>query len=143
MEGGSGWCRVMHEVSGDRLQPWPGSARQISVRACALAKNALQQYAAEAGENRQFGEQLGPTRASRAMAIVHAELVLIHPWPNGNGRHAREATDLLLRRWRRPAFSWGAASKHAGGQEARQEYLRALRAADAGDLEPLMRFVRS
>ncbi len=78
-----------------------------------------------------------------AAARFHHQLVLIHPWPNGNGRHAREATDLLLRRWGRPAFSWGAAAERADGKELRQEYLRALRAADAGSFEPLLRFVRS
>lgn len=76
-------------------------------------------------------------------ARFHHQLVLIHPWPNGNGRHAREATDLLLRRWGRPPFSWGSASTRDDNQGARREYLNALRAADGGSFEALMRFVRS
>lgn len=84
-----------------------------------------------------------PEELDAVAARFHHQLVLIHPWPNGNGRHAREATDLLLRRWGRPPFSWGAASKRADSQELRQEYLRALRAADAGKMEPLVRFVRT
>lgn len=84
-----------------------------------------------------------PDELDAVAARFHHQLVLIHPWPNGNGRHAREATDMLLRKWGRPPFSWGAASKRADNQELRQEYLRALRAADGGNVEPLMRFVRT
>jgi Fic-DOC domain mobile mystery protein B len=35
----------------------------------------------------------------------HHELVLIHPFPNGNGRHSRLATDLLLERNGQPRFT--------------------------------------
>jgi Fic-DOC domain mobile mystery protein B len=38
-------------------------------------------------------------------ARFHHRLVSIHPFPNGNGRHARLATDLLLVALGRPRFS--------------------------------------
>ena len=38
---------------------------------------------------------------------LHHKLVFIHPFPNGNGRHARLMADLLLRRLGAPALSWG------------------------------------
>jgi Fic-DOC domain mobile mystery protein B len=44
----------------------------------------------------------------------HHRLVQIQPWANGNGRHARLATELLLREWKRPPFTWG----HAAGGES-------------------------
>lgn len=72
----------------------------------------------------------------------HHRLVRIHPWPNGNGRHARLATDLLLREWNRPAFTWGGPAE-ANGDDVRRGYLSALRAADAGSFEELLRFARS
>ncbi len=37
----------------------------------------------------------------------HHRLVAIHPFPNGNGRLARMAADLLAVRLGRPRFSWG------------------------------------
>jgi Fic-DOC domain mobile mystery protein B len=73
----------------------------------------------------------------------HHRLVQIHPWPNGNGRHARLATDLLLREWNRPAFTWGDAVSDESGEAVRRRYISALRAADAGEFEALRRFVRS
>ena len=75
-------------------------------------------------------------------ARFHHRLVLIHPFPNGNGRHARLMTDVLLRRNGAAAFSWGGAGLEAGG-DARDRYLAALRAADAGDYAALLVFVRS
>jgi Fic-DOC domain mobile mystery protein B len=73
----------------------------------------------------------------------HHELVSIHPWPNGNGRHSRLATDALLTRWGRPAFSWGAGTDPPAHEDIRERYIRALRDADNGDYRELRRFVRS
>lgn len=72
----------------------------------------------------------------------HHRLVVIHPFPNGNGRHARLMTDVLLLRNGAAAFSWGGANLEASG-DARDRYLTALRAADAGDYALLLDFVRS
>ncbi len=43
--------------------------------------------------------------------------------------------------YKQPVFSWGAASLLRAG-EARAAYLTSLKAADAGDIEPLLRFAR-
>ena len=75
-------------------------------------------------------------------ARFHHRLVLIHPFPNGNGRHARLATDLLLVKLGRPRFSWGSVNLVDPG-ETRQKYVAALRAADNHDIGPLFEFVRS
>lgn len=73
-------------------------------------------------------------------ARFHHRLVQIHVFPNGNGRHAREATDALLRQWRLPPFAWGTGLEPA---DARAAYLAALRAADAHDCRVLLRFLQS
>ncbi len=72
----------------------------------------------------------------------HHKLVFIHPYPNGNGRHARLATDLLLRSMGQKPFSWGRKGLTNAG-ETRAQYIAALRAADRHDFEGLARFVRS
>jgi Fic-DOC domain mobile mystery protein B len=72
----------------------------------------------------------------------HHRLVQIHPFPNGNGRHARVMTDLLIRATGTTPFSWGSATPGTPA-DTRRAYILALRAADAGDLGPLYRFVRS
>jgi fido (protein-threonine AMPylation protein) len=62
----------------------------------------------------------------------HHRLVLIHCFPNGNGRHARFVADLLSKAVQLPLFSWGGAhsfrEKDKGSM--RSLYLAALRSAD-------------
>lgn len=68
---------------------------------------------------------------------LHHQLVVVHPWPNGNGRWARLMADALLRAQLQPRFTWG-----AGITNARVEYLSALRKADRGDVSLLFAFAR-
>lgn len=72
----------------------------------------------------------------------HHRLVAIHPFPNGNGRHARLAADLLIERLGGSPFSWGGGSLANVG-ELRARYVAALRAADNHDIAPLIEFARS
>ncbi|MEZ5551537.1 MAG: mobile mystery protein B [Pseudomonadales bacterium] len=75
-------------------------------------------------------------------ARFHHKLVYIHPYPNGNGRHARLAADILLKEMGQDPFTWGRANLRDAG-EARKTYIDALRAADGHDIGPLLEFVRS
>jgi Fic-DOC domain mobile mystery protein B len=75
-------------------------------------------------------------------ARFHHRLVSIHCYPNGNGRHARLAADLLLKSMGRQRFSWGGKNLVDVG-ETRQRYIAALQAADGHDIGPLLEFVRS
>ena len=72
----------------------------------------------------------------------HHDLVVVHPFPNGNGRWSRMAGDLLAVRLGRDRFTWGAADLRAQG-DPRSRYLAALRAADLHDFTPLIGFARS
>jgi Fic-DOC domain mobile mystery protein B len=76
-------------------------------------------------------------------ARFHHRLVWIHPFPNGNGRMARLMTDVLLTtQLQQPRFSWGSAHL-VDISQTRQQYVQALRAADGGQIHPLLDFVRS
>ena len=73
----------------------------------------------------------------------HHRLVHIHPFANGNGRHARLIADILLENvLGRPPFTWGQASLVQKGQD-RTKYIESLIAADRGDYQSLLEFVRS
>jgi fido (protein-threonine AMPylation protein) len=73
----------------------------------------------------------------------HHRLTAIHPFPNGNGRHARLMTDILLvHLLGQPHFTWGSGNLVNAGV-CRQEYINSLRAADRHDYSKLLAFVRS
>ena len=73
----------------------------------------------------------------------HHRLTVIHPFPNGNGRHARLMTDILLiHLLKQQRFSWGSGNLVSAG-DCRQQYINALRAADRHDYAALLAFARS
>lgn len=74
-------------------------------------------------------------------ARLHHRLVWIHPFPNGNGRHARIYTDVFLVNHQRSKFTWGQGNLVAPTQ-TRKAYIHALREADWHNFEPLFDFVR-
>ncbi|MFT3676405.1 MAG: mobile mystery protein B [Chitinophagaceae bacterium] len=77
-----------------------------------------------------------------ALRFKH-RLVSVHCFPNGNGRHSRLMADIIVSKlYTQPVFSWGAVGLTRKG-EARRTYLTALKAADAGDIQPLLKFARS
>jgi Fic-DOC domain mobile mystery protein B len=81
--------------------------------------------------------------ADELAARFHHKLVKIHAFPNGNGRHARLATDVLLtKQLGKKAFTWGSASIEKEG-EICIKYIEALRRADKEDYRALFEFVRS
>jgi Fic-DOC domain mobile mystery protein B len=71
----------------------------------------------------------------------HHRLVLIHPFPNGNGRHARLITDVLLTQNGQPRFSWGR-EQLKDSSMIRKQYIDALRDADKHNYVALAKFVR-
>lgn len=138
--------RTLHRRMFDKTWAWAGKYRTSDKSIGPYQWHEVPRLMSDLIENTKAQYERAkhsPEQLDAVAARFHHQLVLIHPWPNGNGRHAREATDLLLRRWGRPAFSWGRASKRAEDQDVRGEYLGALRAADSGNFEALMRFVRS
>ena len=70
-------------------------------------------------------------------------LVSIHCFPNGNGRHSRMIADIIIEKiFQQPVFSWGSKSL-SDENDSREKYLIAIRKADKGDFELLLKFARS
>jgi Fic-DOC domain mobile mystery protein B len=87
----------------------------------------------------------GPARfAADECAIRFGHrLVVVHPFPNGNGRWSRLAADALVVALGGKRFSWGGASlTETSG--VRRRYITALQTADhTGDVARLIEFARS
>jgi len=77
-----------------------------------------------------------------AAARFHHELVRIHPFPNGNGRHARISADIFLAEaFDHPPIDWESGADLTNNGDRRVAYIAALRAADGHDFDPLLAFV--
>lgn len=73
----------------------------------------------------------------------HHMLVSIHPFINGNGRHARLMADLMLQNvFSKSPFTWGS-KELTSSSDNRNRYLQALYTADKFDYQPLLEFAKS
>ncbi|MBI1882753.1 MAG: mobile mystery protein B [Chlamydiae bacterium] len=72
----------------------------------------------------------------------HHRLVAIHLFVNGNGRHARLMTDLLLERiLKQKPFTWNINNLNTE-KDVRNFYITALQKADKEDYSMLLEFIR-
>ena len=89
-----------------------------------------------------IGFQVVGTQSKRhIIANLHHQLVKIHLFPNGNGRHARLVCDVLSQCLEIETPHWNGQNL-IDREESRKLYLLSLRHADkTGSLEPLIKFM--
>lgn len=74
-------------------------------------------------------------------ARLQHRLTWIHPFKNGNGRHARMMTDIFLHSRRHPLPRWPQIQLMAQGDDVRQAYIAAMKLADLDDFSALSQFI--
>lgn len=93
-------------------------------------------------DDARYWAQNGKYEPLEAAARFHHRMVQIHPFPNGNGRHARIAADVYLSDYfNHLPIEWASSLDLQADSQRRVDYITALRAADAGDLDLLFKFV--
>ena len=134
------YVRKLHQKMFDQTWKWAGQYRRTEKNIGIPVQEIREKLVALFGDVRYW--IANQTFSPDEIAVrFHHRLVAIHPFPNGNGRHARLMADLFLMKLGRPAFTWGSRELVRQG-EARARYLDAVRAADNGDMQPLLEFVR-
>lgn len=135
------YVHKLHAKMFDQTWKWAGEYRRTEKNLGVPAHEIRERLMALFGDARYWIEN--NTYSPDEVAVrFHHRLVLIHPFPNGNGRHARLIADIIAMKLGRPAFTWGSANLVKEG-EARTAYLEAIRAADDGDIQPLLNLARS
>ncbi len=131
----------LHKRMFGRIWRWAGQHRQSSKSVGIDAYRIPTQLRQLMDDCRYWIDQAS-YESDEIAARFHHRLVWIHPYPNGNGRHARLATDLFLNSLGRTRFSWGRVNL-VDASETRSVYIAALRDADNHDIKPLLEFVRT
>jgi Fic-DOC domain mobile mystery protein B len=135
------FARDLHKRMFGKTWRWAGQYR-TSEKNIGIAPGSI------AVELRNLVKDVRAQLEARAFSIdelaarFHHRLTVIHPFANGNGRHARLMIDVLLKRQQAELFTWGKGDLVRDG-EVRGRYIDALRAADRHDYGPLVAFVRS
>jgi Fic-DOC domain mobile mystery protein B len=135
------YLRELHRHMFDQTWRWAGKYRSTEKNIGIPHYQIRESLAALLGDTRYWLEHK-TFEADEFAVRFHHRLVWIHPFANGNGRHARLMADILVQRQGRPAFTWGRADMiHPG--DFRRQYIDALRAADANDITLILKFARS
>lgn len=135
------FLKTLHKRMFGRVWRWAGSFRQ-SPRNIGIEPYLIPIEVRQLLDDCRYWIEQNTYPPDEIAARFHHRLVAIHPFPNGNGRHARLAADLLVVDLGQPRFSWGRGSL-IDASATRQAYVAALRAADGRDVGPLLAFVRS
>jgi len=129
----------MHKLWLGEIYPWAGQYRQVN-----LTKGAFMFAAANQVSRLMRDLERGPLRQytpcrfdeidaqATALGIVHAELILIHPFRDGNGRCARLIAMLMGLQAGLPALDFGGVH----GRE-KQRYIAAIHAGLDRDYAPI------
>jgi len=133
--------RLMHRGWLGGIYSWAGNYRRVNLSkgdfpfaAAAQIPRLMEEF--ESGPLRE----LTPCNSSavdaiiRALAVVHTELVLIHPFREGNGRLARMLSTLMALQAGIPPLDFGGVIG-----PRRREYFAAVRAGLDRDYRPMER----
>lgn len=137
------YLRELHRRMFDQTWRWAGKYRKTNKNLGVPFHEILNHIAALLGDVHYWTEHAIFDIDEIAIRFHH-RLVWIHPFPNGNGRHARLLADVIAMKNGREPFTWGSKST-AGISALREDYLRCLQAADANneDIQALLEFARS
>ena len=135
------FLRQLHKRMFGKVWKWAGKIRQ-SERNIGVEPWRINTELAQLLSDTAFWIENGTYALDEIAARFHHRLVWIHPFANGNGRHSRLATDLLLIANGSERFTWGSVNL-VDATATRRAYVDALRTADHHEMDLLLGFVRS
>lgn len=137
--------REIHRLWLGGIYAWAGEYRNLNLAkgdfhfaAAAQIPRLMQQFEVEILTTHAPCVARTVEDAARSLAIVHAELVLIHPFREGNGRCARLLSLLMGFQAGLPPLDFGA----LGGRN-KKAYISAIHAALDSNYEPMTRLFRN
>ncbi len=135
----------LHQKMFGQVWKWAGTIRRSNTNV-GVSKEHIMNDLGQLLGNTQYWFENNTYSLDETAARFHHRLVQIHVFPNGNGRHARLMTDLILLKNGASRFSWGTSGTYSPLEvegKTRSDYLAALKKADQNDFDALIAFARS
>jgi Fic-DOC domain mobile mystery protein B len=138
------YVRELHRRMFDNVWKWAGTYRQTERNIGCDPKEIIQRIP-QLLRNTKYWLYNKTFSVDESLLRFHHQLTKIHPFANGNGRHARMIADVAAVKYGQAEFTWGAGKDLVAEGDARTRYLAALRALDTdeNDLKSLLEFARS
>lgn len=133
------WLKKVHKDMFDETWKWAGKFRQSNFNLGADWHSIPEQMKMLIDDVAHWEKTNNAPAIFEQSVRIHHRLVKIHPFINGNGRHARLAADIYLfcRDHKLPIWPDKALIQ---ASDVREQYIMALQAADKGDYKPLVKF---
>ena len=134
------FARTLHEEMFSRVWSWAGNFRTTEKNiGCDPSQIRVNLY--NLFEDIKCWIEFNHYESRELSARIHHQLVKIHPFPNGNGRHARIFTNCVREKGLGiEPIIWATGNIDRQGEE-RREYIDSLRQADQNNYQPLVSYL--
>ena len=132
-------CNVHKDMFGS-IWTWAGKHRTFPVNIGVEPHLIPEQIRMLCGNFRSWDS--GAMPVIEIAARLQNGLTRIHPFKNGNGRHARLITDIFFHSRGHQLPKWPQIHLEAQGDAIREQYIRAMKAADQGEFAELIDFIK-
>ncbi|MGH7251240.1 MAG: mobile mystery protein B, partial [Nitrospiraceae bacterium] len=131
---------VHHDMFGS-IWTWAGQYRRHNTNIGVAWKVIPEKIKLLCGDFAHWDADRSSMPVVEIAARLQNRLAQIHPFANGNGRHARLITDIFFHSCERSLPKWPQIQLEAQGHEIRDRYIAAQKKADEGQHGDLIRFI--
>ena len=132
--------KVHHDMFGS-IWEWAGQYRKDKLNIGIEPHLIREQIRLLCGDFLSWDSSAADMPVVEVAARLQHRLTKIHPFTNGNGRHARLITDIFFHSREYPIPQWPQIQLISQGHQVREQYIAAMKKADQGDYSDLMRFI--
>jgi Fic-DOC domain mobile mystery protein B len=136
------FIRTVHYDMFGEIWEWAGKYRTDRLNIGVEYHLIPEQIKLLCGDFSYWNSDKGSMPPLEIAARLQNRLTRIHPFTNGNGRHARLITDIFFYSVRLPLPKWPQIQLLSEGDQIRSRYIEAMKAADKEDYRELIAFMK-
>lgn len=136
--------KMLHKVIFDDLYDWAGEYRNIHVSKEGfpfppgdMVKPEMKRLDKELFNKIDYRSDATLEEVAELLSIISAELTIVHPFREGNGRIVRVVTDIITIAFDKPPANWGALDSHLD----KDKYLKCMYSGYKKSYKPLTDFI--
>ncbi len=135
------FLRKVHTDMFGNIWEWGGKYRQVRLN-IGVEPHVIREHIKRlVGDFSVWNETKFTMPVVETAARLQHRLTYIHPFTNGNGRHARLISDIFLYSRHHSIPQWPQVQLMTEGNQIRMKYIQALKQADDGDFTALIQFI--
>ena len=135
------FIRPLHKDMFGEIWNWAGKYRTHNVNIGIDWTQITEQVQVLCADFQFWNSSMSSMSPIEIAARLQNRLTRIHPFNNGNGRHARLVTDIFLNSIQYPIPKWPQVQLKSEGHKIREQYIAAMKKADHGNYDDLTKFI--